>query len=166
MDQKRTKGRITGAAQLVGSRQQALDGFIHAPHHAEHVSELNGVRYVNDSKATFLDATLRSMSEVPGRLVWITGALPAGHGSEDVVAYLRERVKAVVHFGTDPGDAMNRSFGDDLYLADDLRTAVFLAHELAAVGDVVLFSPACPSGNGFANYEERGHAFKQAVSDL
>jgi UDP-N-acetylmuramoylalanine--D-glutamate ligase len=53
-----------------------------------------------------------------------------------------------------------------VYFAEELRTAVFLARELAKPGEAVLFSPACPSGNGFANYEERGVEFKRAVKDL
>jgi UDP-N-acetylmuramoylalanine--D-glutamate ligase len=59
-----------------------------------------------------------------------------------------------------------RSFTDQLFHAEEVRTAVFLAHELAREGQVVLFSPACPSGEGFANYEERGAEFKRAVRDL
>ncbi|MBK6368794.1 MAG: hypothetical protein IPF64_02935 [Flavobacteriales bacterium] len=55
---------------------------------------------------------------------------------------------------------------EHLYVTDELRTAVFLANELVAPDGTVLFSPACPSGNGFANYEERGAEFKRAVRDL
>ncbi|MCB0790908.1 MAG: hypothetical protein H6595_04265 [Flavobacteriales bacterium] len=165
MDQKITQQRTTGTARLLEARQHVLGDLVNAPHRSERVAETDGVVYINDSKATFLDATLRSMAEIQAPLVWITGALPDDHGTEGVAAYLLERVKAVVHFGATDGSSSG-PFGEDLYQADDLRTAVFVAHELALPGDVVLFSPACPSGNGFANYEERGHAFKQAVRDL
>jgi UDP-N-acetylmuramoylalanine--D-glutamate ligase len=77
----------------------------------------------------------------------------------------RERVEAVVLFGE-----AARSAGDGLplnvFAAGELRTAVFLARELAIPGSVVLFSPGCPSGGGAANYEERGAAFNRDVRDL
>jgi len=77
---------------------------------------------------------------------------------------MRERVRAVVLFGHE-GDAPSLP-GGIIYLADNVRMAVFLARELARAGEAVLFSPACPSGNGFANYEERGAEFKRTVKEL
>jgi UDP-N-acetylmuramoylalanine--D-glutamate ligase len=78
---------------------------------------------------------------------------------------LAERVSALVLFGVQP-DHVKEADHDKVFVADNVRMAVFLARELARAGDVVLFSPACPSGNGFANYEERGAEFKRAVRDL
>jgi UDP-N-acetylmuramoylalanine--D-glutamate ligase len=89
-------------------------------------------------------------------MVWSTSMIRAR-------GLLQERVSAVVLFGPQ-GDV--QADGLEVVHAGDLRTAVFVARELAVDGDAVLFSPACPSGNGFANYEERGAEFKRAVRDL
>ena len=121
--------------------------------------------YINDSRATFLDATLESLSTVERNLVWIVGAWGDDMSEGAVQQLLRERVIAVVLFGPLMEGAED-SLPAHIYRTEDLRTAVFMARELASAGDAVLFSPACPSGNGFANYEERGAEFKRAVRDL
>lgn len=153
--------RIAGG-QLLEARRHALGA--QAPHSLEPVAELDGVTYINDSRATFLDATLASLAQMDRRTIWIAGAWSDDMSEGHVRELVQERVSAVVLFGPqgevqDPGDAQ-------VIHAGDLRTAVFVARELALDGEVVLFSPACPSGNGFANYEERGAEFKRAVRDL
>ena len=170
MDQE-TLSRLINArktAGLVEARAQALSAMTTGPHRMEHVTTVNGVEYYNDSKATFLDATLESLAAIDKPVVWIAGALGPEIGSGHVQQFLRERVVALVLFTTGldrPIDAL-KPFTEHVYLAEELRTAVFVAHELSRSGEVVLFSPACPSGNGFANYEERGAEFKRAVRDL
>lgn len=154
--------RIVGG-QLLEARRAHLSGLVSAPHRLEPVASIGDVLYINDSRATFLDATLESFASLHQRVVWITGAwsddMAEGHAQE----LLRERVSAVVLFGAQAEAVESNS---QLFVADSVRMAVFLARELAEPGDVVLFSPACPSGNGFANYEERGAEFKRAVRDL
>ena len=153
--------RIVGG-QLLDARRAALSG--HGPHRLEPVATVNDVLYINDSKATFLDATLESLASVENRVVWIVGAWPDDMAQGHVQQLLKERVSSVVLYGP----AIDRAEGlpKHVFQAEELRTAVFVAHELAKPGEVVLFSPACPSGNGFANYEERGAEFKRAVRDL
>jgi UDP-N-acetylmuramoylalanine--D-glutamate ligase len=84
-----------------------------------------------------------------------------------VQEFLKEHVAALVLFGKGSRsiEAL-QPFTQHVYFAEELRTAAFVAHEIARSGEVVLFSPACPSGDGFANYEERGAEFKRAVKDL
>src|SRR5690606_31385772 len=120
--------------------------------------------YINDSRATFLDAALASLGQMERPVVWIAGAWSDDMSEGHVVELMHERVRAVVLFG--PLMDVVPPQGVELIQANELRTAVFVARELAQAGDVVLFSPACPSGNGFANYEERGAEFKRAVHDL
>ncbi len=153
---------------LVEARAQAMDELRSTPHRMEFVGMVRGVEYINDSRATFLDATLRSLAAIEKPVLWIAGDLPDGLFDDAVRAFLGEHVTALILCGSTHRDppAPLRDMAGRTYLAGDLRTAVFLAHELATSGEVVLFSPACPSGDGFANYEERGHAFKRTVREL
>jgi UDP-N-acetylmuramoylalanine--D-glutamate ligase len=154
-------------ARLMQARERAgLDR--HKPHDAELVATLGEVDFINDSRSTFLDATLRTMSELQRPLVWIAGAQAADIGAAHVQDFLKRRVVAVVFFGKADEARVEalRAVIEDVYMTGDVRTATFLARELATEGKAVLFSPACPSGDGFANYEERGMEFKRAVKDL
>ncbi len=154
--------RIAGG-QLLDARRAALSAW--GPHRLEAVAVIDGVLYVNDSRATFLDATLESLGTIDRRAVWVVGAWSAEMASPAVQLHLQEKVHAVVLFGAlEPGS--EESLPAHCYRTENLRTAVFTARELAQPGDAVLFSPACPSGNGFANYEERGAEFRRAVRDL
>lgn len=154
--------RLAGG-QLLEARRAALS--VWGPHRMEAVGSLNDVLYVNDSRATFLDAALESLAAFDRNVVWIVGAWSEEMAEPNVQDLLRERVSAVVLFGP-VVDGSEESLPEHIYRTDDLRTAVFTARELAVPGEVALFSPACPSGNGFANYEERGTEFKRAVRDL
>ena len=158
----------TAASRLVQARSESLSDQVSGPHSLEHVASVNGVEYINDSRSTFLDATLRAMSQIGKPIVWIAGNLATDIGQAYIQEFLRERVVALVLFGNtaERGIEALKPFTEHMYTAEELRTAVFVARELARNGEVVLFSPACPSGNGFANYEERGTEFKRAVRDL
>ncbi len=164
MEKKNTSAplRLAGG-QLLDARRAAL--AVWGPHRMEAVSSLNDVLYVNDSRATFLDAALETLSTLDRTTVWIVGTWSEEMAGEHVQQLLRERVSALVLFGA-LVEGSEASLPEHIYRTDDLRTAVFTARELARPGEVVLFSPACPSGNGFANYEERGAEFKRAVRDL
>ncbi|MEO8589722.1 MAG: cyanophycin synthetase [Flavobacteriales bacterium] len=164
MEKKHTSAplRIVGG-QLLDARRAALSA--HGPHRLEPVATVNDVLYINDSKATFLDAALESLASIENRVVWIVGTWSDDMADGHVQELLKQRVSALVLY-TPPLDAVSASLPEHVYQAEELRTAVFVAHELAKPGEVVLFSPACPSGNGFANYEERGAEFKRAVKDL
>lgn len=156
--------RVVGG-QLLEARKAAALAGPGAPHQMEVVATVNEVLYINDSRSTFLDATLSSLGSLDRRAVWIAGAwsddLADGYAQE----LLAERVSAIVLFGV-TADEQGFTDGGNVFLADDVRMAVFLARELAKSGELVLFSPACPSGNGFANYEERGAEYRRAVRDL
>ncbi|MEO8067744.1 MAG: cyanophycin synthetase [Flavobacteriales bacterium] len=156
------------AQRLVVAREQSLADAATGPHRMEYVCTVKGVDYINDSRSTFFDATLRSLAEVGKRTIWIVGATGAEASPGILAELLKEHIGAIVFFGADAESVMEGlpESIDQVFHAQELRTAVFLARELAGSGDAVLFSPACPSGNGFANYEERGYEFKRAVKDL
>lgn len=166
MEQQHTQAplRLAGG-RFVEARRAGLARQTSAPHRLEPVASIGDVLYVNDSRATFLDAALLSLAEFDRRVVWITGAWSEDLLASDVRMLIEERVHAVVLFGPQPDDATER-VPVRAFHTEELRTAVFVARELAEAGDVVLFSPGCPSGNGFANYEERGAEFRRAVRDL
>ncbi|MFZ1332010.1 MAG: hypothetical protein WAR83_07475 [Flavobacteriales bacterium] len=155
--------RMVGG-QLLDARQAAIEAQGQGPHRMEMVLSVDGVSYINDSISTFLDATLEALGNMDQRVVWITGAWSDEMTQSHVVELMEERVSAVVLFG--PVKEVQGKEDAQVFHAKELRTAVFLARELAKDGEAVLFSPACPSGNGFANYEERGAEFKRAVRDL
>jgi UDP-N-acetylmuramoylalanine--D-glutamate ligase len=156
--------RVVGG-QLLEARKAAAMAGPGASHQMEVVATVNEVLYINDSRSTFLDATLSSLGSLDRKAVWIAGAwsddLADGYAQE----LLAERVSAIVLFGM-TADEQGFTDGGNVFLADDVRMAVFLARELAKAGELVLFSPACPSGCGFANYEERGAEYRRAVRDL
>lgn len=162
--------RITavGTTDLLQARGRALEALRTAPHALELVATIGDVDIVNDSRSTFIDATLRSMSALQSPIVWIAGAQVAGTSAQHVQDFLRRRVVAVVFFGRVEDHLLDelRSVIGEVYSAEEVRTATFLARELAGEGKTILFSPGCPSGDGFANYEERGAEFKRAVRDL
>ena len=159
--------RLAGG-QLLDARRAALSTQGPGPHRLEQVALVKDIPFINDSKATFLDAALESLAQMPNKVVWIVGDLSTEMDEGYVQDMLKEKVSAMVLFGrVVDGVAPNgMSPVEHLYVTDELRTAVFLANELVRPGESVLFSPACPSGNGFANYEERGAEFKRAVRDL
>lgn len=154
--------------QLMVARRQALAEQAVGPHSLELVGTLKGVEYINDSRSTFLDSTLAAMTNVEKPIVWIAGALASEVGRGHVQDFLKGKVVALVLFGRTSERAIEalQPFTEHVHFAEEVRTAVFLAREIARPGEVVLFSPACPSGDGFANYEERGTEFKRAVRDL
>lgn len=169
MEQKDlSRSTADAAARLLQARGRALGEQQAVPHAMELVATLSDVDLVNDSRSTFLDATLRSMAALQTPIVWIAGAQVAGISAEHVQEFLRRRVVAVVFFGEVDETILEelRTVIDAVYSAQEVRTATFLARELASEGKTILFSPACPSGDGFANYEERGAEFKRAVRDL
>lgn len=167
-EKKPTPSLRLAGGQLVDARRAALSAQGPGPHRLEHVAAVKDIPFINDSKATFLDAALESLAQMPGKVVWIVGDLSSEMDEGYVQELLKEKVSAMVLFGriVDGVERDGMSPVEHLYVTDELRTAVFLANELVRPGESVLFSPACPSGNGFANYEERGAEFKRAVRDL
>lgn len=170
MDQE-TRNRLvqqTAASRLVNARQRSLEAKASGPHRMEYVATVKGVEYINDSKSTFLDSTLEAIGAMEKPVVWIAAGLDDGIAKGNVQQFLKDHVAALVLYGRGARsiEAL-QPFTQHVYFAEELRTAVFVAHELSRSGELVLFSPASPSGaDGFANYEERGAEFKRSVKDL
>lgn len=162
------KGTSEMARLLTAMRGRGLDEVRKGPHGLHAVAVVDGVEYVDDGRSTFLDASLLSIIDLGRPLVWVADASMAGGMDTRMKEFIAGHVDAVVFYGKQERpavDALGQELGT-VYGADDLRMAVFVARELAVAGGKVLFSPACPGGNGMANHAERSAEFKRAVADL
>jgi UDP-N-acetylmuramoylalanine--D-glutamate ligase len=152
---------------------EALKTYRPAAHRCERVAEINGVQFINDSKATNVDAVAKALLAVPGAQgnepnVWlIAGGKDKGFDFHDIGPLLARRVKHAFLLGeTREKIRAAWSLFTPCTLADSLLEAATKAFEAAAPGDVVLLSPACSSFDMFQNYQHRGEVFRQAVHDL
>ena len=158
----------TAAARMVRARAQRLDQLRDTGTGLEPVRVLDHVAYINDSGSTHLDATLRTMADLDRPVLWIAGALDASIGQPHVSEFLRERIVALVLHGKRAGQGIEalKPFTEHVYTTSELRTAVFVARELARAGEAVLFSPACPASDTHTDAASRELQFLHAVSDL
>jgi UDP-N-acetylmuramoylalanine--D-glutamate ligase len=147
---------------------QVLRTFPGLEHRLELVADLDGVRYINDSKGTNVGAVVKSLESFPaGRVILILGGKDKGSDFHPLVPLVKERVKASILIGQ-ARDKLRAALEGACPLceAGNLEGAVELAATLAAPGDVVLLSPACASFDMFQDFEERGRVFKAAVRSL
>ena len=145
-----------------------LRTFENAPHRLELIADINGVGFINDSKATNVDAVYYALDGVRSKIVWIVGGVDKGNDYSSLMELIKEKVKAIVCLGLDNGK-LRTSFGQlDIPLVEtaNVDRATEEAYKLAESGDVVLLSPACASFDLFKNYMDRGDKFRQAVNDL
>jgi UDP-N-acetylmuramoylalanine--D-glutamate ligase len=144
-----------------------IRGFAGVEHRLEWVAEMDGVQYFNDSKATNVDATIKSLEAFPGRILLIAGGRDKGGDFSPLRAPAAQRVKHLIVIGEAAGkirDALSDVV--ETSRAASLQEAVLSASRKAAPGDIVLLAPACASFDMFQNYEHRGRVFKDAVRGL
>jgi|TARA_B110000093_G_C12964871_1_gene409133 UDP-N-acetylmuramoylalanine--D-glutamate ligase len=159
-------------AQLLKVRKQtireSLEDFEGAEHRLEEVLKINGVKYINDSKATNINATFYALDSMTTPTVWIVGGVDKGNDYFDLMPLVREKVKAIICLGVE-NDKIIKTFGNVIDLIVETQgaeEAVKVAYKIAEKGDTVLLSPACASFDLFENYEDRGRQFKQAIREL
>ncbi len=148
--------------------RQGLSSFQAVEHRLEKVLSIKDVLYINDSKATNVDAAWYALECQTRPVVWIVGGKDKGNDYECLLPLAKEKVKAMICMGIDNAK-FHDSFKDTVPVIKDVTSAedaVRLASELAAPGDVVLLSPCCASFDLFKNYEDRGRQFKEAVRNL
>ncbi|PQJ80724.1 UDP-N-acetylmuramoyl-L-alanine--D-glutamate ligase [Polaribacter porphyrae] len=162
----------TMAAQLLKVRKQSikesLSSFEGAEHRLENVAKIKDVHYINDSKATNVNATFYALECMDKQTVWIVGGVDKGNDYTDLLPLVREKVKAIVCLGVD-NEKIKSTFGnvvDIIVETAGAEEAVKVSYKLAERGEVVLLSPACASFDLFDNYEDRGRQFKNAVRNL
>lgn len=159
-------------AKLVGIRKETIreciSNFQGAPHRLEKVLKIHHVQYINDSKATNVNATYYALDSLKTPTVWIVGGVDKGNEYKELMPLVREKVKAIVCLGMD-NEKIKETFGNVVDLVVEtfaMEEAVKVAYKIAERGDSVLLSPACASFDLFKNYEDRGNQFKNCVKNL
>ncbi|MEM6984999.1 MAG: UDP-N-acetylmuramoyl-L-alanine--D-glutamate ligase [Pseudomonadota bacterium] len=144
-----------------------LSAFAGLPHRTEPVREVDGVRFINDSKGTNVGATCVALESTVGPTVLIAGGVGKAQDFSPLAGALAAHGRALVVFGRD-AQSIAGAVEDTVpvHHASTLDDAVRAAHQIAKSGDAVLFSPACSSFDMFRNFEERGNAFRQSVEAL
>ncbi|NJX16182.1 UDP-N-acetylmuramoyl-L-alanine--D-glutamate ligase [Tamlana crocina] len=148
--------------------RESLENFQGVEHRLEQVLKINKVQYINDSKATNVNATYYALESMDAPTVWIVGGVDKGNNYEELFSFVNEKVKAIICLGVD-NEKLLKTFGnmvDVIVETQFMSEAVKIAYKLAESGDNVLLSPACASFDLFENYEDRGRQFKDAVRNL
>lgn len=160
------------AAKLLKIRKQtireSLEGFQGVEHRLEKVLKIHNVQYINDSKATNVNAAFYALDSMENPTVWIVGGVDKGNDYSELLPLVNEKVKAIICLGVD-NEKIIKAFGnivDTIVETHSMSMAVNMAYRLAEKNNTVLLSPACASFDLFENYEERGRQFKDAVRNL
>lgn len=148
--------------------REALKNFRNAPHRLESVAQIRGVEFVNDSKATNVDAVRYALDSFDRPLVWIAGGVDKGNDYSVLETQVRRSVRALICLGVD-NKKLKEAFAGTVSIIRETQSVhelVRTALQVAQEGDVVLLSPACASFDLFRNYEDRGDQFRKEVLDL
>lgn len=148
--------------------RDSLSNFENIEHRLETVSKVNGVTFVNDSKATNINSTWYALESINKPIIWIAGGVDKGNDYSELYEMVDHKVKAVICLGTDNKKLRAAFTGrvEQVLETQSADEAVRIAYDLSAEGDTVLLSPACASFDLFENYEDRGRKFKAAVKRL
>jgi UDP-N-acetylmuramoylalanine--D-glutamate ligase len=152
----------------VNDIRKALKTFVNAPHRLESVGVINGVEFINDSKATNVDSVVYALGSYDGPLIWIAGGIDKGNDYNLIMEDVRKKVRALICLGKD-NEKLKKAFGGVVPVIKETQSVedlVKIALDLAERGDVVLLSPACASFDLFRNYEDRGNQFRNAVKQM
>ena len=148
--------------------RESLECFHGAEHRLEQVLKINKVQYINDSKATNVNATYFALESMNAPTVWIVGGVDKGNDYSALFPFVNEKVKAIICLGKN-NEALFENFEsmvDIMIETQFMSEAVKIAYNIATAGDNVLLSPACASFDLFENYEDRGQQFKNEVRQL
>ncbi|MBL4653207.1 MAG: hypothetical protein JKY53_10150 [Flavobacteriales bacterium] len=156
------------ADKMVESRKSNVDEFGGIEHRLELISNINGVDYVNDSKATDVNSTWYSLECMNKPVVWVVGLSDLETDYSIFNDLVKQNVKAIVCLGKNVDGALNSLIErvDCFSEASSVSEAVEISSSLSSDGDVVLFSPACSSFHLYQNYRDRGEQFRKSVSEL
>ena len=156
------------AGVSVDGIRTALKTFVNAPHRLESVGVINGVEFVNDSKATNVDSVVYALGSYDKPLIWVAGGIDKGNDYNLIKDAVKKKVHSLICLGKD-NEKLKKAFGDVVPVIKETQSVeelVRIALDLAREGDVVLLSPACASFDLFKNYEDRGNQFREAVKNL
>lgn len=156
------------AGASVDQIREGLKNFKNAPHRLESVAVINGVEFVNDSKATNVDSVVYGLGSYNGPLIWIAGGIDKGNDYKLIEEEVKKKVRVLICLGKE-NDKLRKAFGSvvsEIYETQSVKELVQLALRVSKPEDVVLLSPACASFDLFKNYEDRGNQFRAAVLEL
>ncbi|MBD3379741.1 MAG: UDP-N-acetylmuramoyl-L-alanine--D-glutamate ligase [Candidatus Omnitrophica bacterium] len=150
-----------------GEAAASVKSFSGLSHRFQRIGSFRGIEFIDDSKATNVDAVRRALESIERKAVLIAGGIDKGGDYSVISELVREKVKAMVLIG-EAADMIADLFRDDIRVerAPDMREAVIKAADLAEEGEAVLLSPMCSSFDMFASYKERGEEFQKAVKDI
>ena len=162
---------LRGQSDSISDLWKLAGGFKGLEHRLEFVSEVRGIRYYNDSKATNDESSATALEALDAPIVWLAGGVSKGAGYAASMKYLPSKVSRLIAFGRASSEISSeaKTLGfdvDAITEAPTLSEAIRFAAEHAATGDNVLLSPACASFDEFTNFEERGRFFKDRVLEL
>jgi UDP-N-acetylmuramoylalanine--D-glutamate ligase len=148
---------------------EGIKTFEGLPHRLEEVRTLEGVLFVNDSKSTTPDSTIKALESFDSPIILIAGGSSKNNDFRNLATHFNAKVKKLILLGKTArqiGDAAVREGFGNFIIVDSLENAVKKAREIACNGDVVLMSPACASFDMFNDFEHRGETFKEIVNKL
>lgn len=148
--------------------KQSLMDFEAVEHRLEFVLKINGINFINDSKATNVNSVYYALESMKTPVVWIVGGTDKGNDYSELIPFVQRKVKAIVCLGVDNKKIID-TFQDivsNIVETKCMKDAVNAAYSLGSKGDSVLLSPACASFDLFKNYEDRGNQFKEEVRKL
>lgn len=150
------------------SIRESMGEYQNIAHRLEHVAQIAGINFINDSKATNVNSVWYALESMPANVVLIMGGVDKGNDYNILKDLIHSKVSAIVCIGKDNA-RIHEAFDDEteaIVNTNSMKEAVTLAYHLAKKGDTVLLSPACASFDLFKNYEDRGDQFKAAVREL
>ena len=148
--------------------KESLSNFQSINHRMENVLTIQKVKYINDSKATNVNAVYYALDSMKNSTVWIVGGVDKGNDYNELLPLVREKVKAIICLGLDNKKIIETfsSISDLILETTSMSEAVNFAYRIAKPNDAVLLSPACSSFDLFEDYEDRGNQFKECVRKL
>ncbi len=148
--------------------RESLTDFENVEHRLEHVATVQGIDFINDSKATNVNSAWYALESMEKPVIWIAGGVDKGNDYEMLKPLIKEKVRMIVCLGID-NRKIHEAFQRDVEMivnTTSAKEAVHVAYKLAKREEAVLLSPACASFDLFENYEDRGRQFKKAVREL
>ena len=145
--------------------RESLMDFSNVEHRLEFVAKINGVEYINDSKATNVNSTWYALESMDKPTIWIVGGVDKGNDYSELLPLVKEKVKAIICLGKNNQKIIEsfKTLVGNIYETQSAMEAVAYGYKLAKKNETVLLSPACASFDLFENFEDRGTQFKNAV---
>lgn len=148
--------------------RESLQDFTNVEHRLEFVAKVNGIEFINDSKATNVNSAWFALESMDKPVIWVVGGVDKGNDYSELTPLVKDKVKAIICLGIDNQKIIEafQNVVETIVEAKSASEAVTLGYQLAKKEETVLLSPACASFDLFENYEDRGNQFKQAVRSL